>query len=318
MSIQDPDNRGCRADPLQTIVPPRLQRGDTVAVAAPAGRFDHEALDVGRTLLESAGLKVTVPDDVFFTNGRFAGDDRQRSDLLMRLVSDARVKAVLCIRGGYGAMRILSLLDYDAFRRQPKIIIGYSDITALLTTVHLNCGLVTYHGPLVTTLAESDSETRDAFFQALFEPAAMPLQARTGGEIKSGRATGSVLAGNLTTLNHLVGTPYQPRFAGRILLLEDRGEAPYRLDRMLTQMKLAGCLDGIAGLGLGNFESCGDEQRLFAIVDDLFRDQDLPILARLPFGHGKRNLTIPIGLTATMDTGRRTLAFEAAAGTSNV
>ncbi len=313
MSIQDPGNSGDRTGSLELIVPPRLQGGDTVAVAAPSGFFDRKALQVGVDLLQSAGLKVTVPEEVFITSGRFAGDDRQRAELLMRLLTDGQVKAVFCIRGGYGAMRTLPLLDYQALRRHPKIIVGFSDITALLTTVHRNCGLETYHGPLVTTLAESDAPSREAFFQALFHPDPAPLQARAGGEIKAGRATAPVLAGNLTTLNHLLGTPYQLRFEGRILLLEDRAEAPYRIDRMLTQMKLAGCLAGLAGLGLGSFESCGDEQQLLEIVNDLFGGEDFPILARLPFGHGRRNLTVPVGRTATIDTGRRTLTFEAAA-----
>jgi len=317
MSIQDPDNPAVPAVAPTMIVPPRLRSGDTVAVAAPSGLFDPQALHAGVRLLESVGLQVVIPEEVYKVDGRFAGSDRQRADLLMRLATDARVKAVCCIRGGYGAMRVLAYLDYEALRRHPKIIVGFSDITALLTTIDRNCGLVTYHGPLVTTLAESDSQTRKAFFQALFQPEPLPLLARAGGEIKAGRATAAVLGGNLTTINHLLGTPYQPRFDGRILLLEDRAEAPYRLDRMLTQMKLAGCLDNLAGLGLGSFESCGDEQRLFEIVERLLGDMGFPILARLPFGHGKCNLTVPIGQMATIDTDRRALSFiTAAAGTS--
>jgi muramoyltetrapeptide carboxypeptidase len=312
MSTQDPDKADSRSASPEAVVPPRLQSGDTVAVAAPSGLFDRDALQSGLRLLESAGLKVIVPEEVFIASGRFAGDDHQRADLVMRLAADAQVKAICCIRGGYGAMRILPLLDYEALRRRPIILIGFSDITALLLAVHRTCGLVTYHGPLVTSLAQSDTETKDAFFQALFQASPSPLKARQGGTIKTGRATAPVLAGNLTTLNHLLGTAYQPRFEGRILLLEDRAEAPYRIDRMLTQMKLAGCLDGIVGLGLGSFESCGAEQRLFEIVKDLFREKDLPILARLPFGHGSRNMTLPIGQTATIDTDRRTVSFEAA------
>ena len=262
-------------------------------------------------LLETAGLKVVVPDAVFAASGRFAGEDRQRADLLMRLVGDRQVKAIFCIRGGYGAMRILPLLDFTTFQRYPKIIVGYSDITALLAAVCRCAGLVTYHGPLVTTLAESDTETRDAFFQALFTDKPKQLRAQAGGTINSGRATATVLAGNLTTLNHLVGTAYQPDFKGRILLIEDRGEAPYRIDRMLVQMKLAGCLDELAGIGLGSFESCGDEQQIFTIVSELFASDNIPILARLPFGHGSSNLTIPIGQMATIDADLGTLAFEA-------
>ena len=318
MSIQDPDSQSSRTAGREGIVPPRLKSGDTVAVAAPSGLFEREALQAGAGLLESAGLKVIIPDEVFAVKGRFAGDDRQRADLLMRLAVDAQVKAVFCIRGGYGAMRILPLLDYEALGRHPKIIVGFSDVTALLAAIERNCGIVTYHGPLVTTLADSDAETQTAFFQALFQPDPLPLQARAGGEIKAGRATAAVLAGNLTTLNHLLGTPYQPRFEGRILLLEDRAEAPYRLDRMLIQMKLVGCLNGLAGLGLGSFVSCGDEQRLFEIVDDLFGGQNIPILARLPFGHGMPNMMVPIGQTATIDTGRRMLSFDnSATGTSS-
>lgn len=317
MSTQDPDSRGRRSRPSAAVVPPRLQSGDTVAVAAPAGRFDRRALRAGLRLLQSAGLQVKVPEAVFSARGRFAGSDRQRADLLMRLAADSQVKAIFCIRGGYGAMRILPLLDFEAFRRHPKIIIGFSDISALLAAVHRRCALVTYHGPLVTSLAGSSADSIKAFFQALFTSEPLPLRARAGGEIKSGRATGPVLAANLTTLNHLLGTPYEPRLEGRILLLEDRAEAPYRIDRMLTQMKLAGCLEKIAGLGLGSFTSCGRERQLFDIVGELLAGSRFPILARLPFGHGKRNLTIPIGQAATLDTERRTLSFPPPASAAN-
>ena len=312
MSTQDADNQGNRTDPTGVIVPPRLQRGDTVAVAAPSGLFERNALQAGVRLLASTGLQVMVPEEVHLVSGRFAGTDRQRAELLMRLFADPQVKAIFCVRGGYGAMRVLPYLDFKALRRHPKIVVGYSDITALLAAIDRNCGFVTYHGPLVTTLAESNTATQEAFFQALFTPNPKLLKARAGGEIKAGRATATVLAGNLTTLNHLLGTPNQPRFEGRILLLEDRAEAPYRLDRMLSQMKQAGCFSGLAGLGLGSFVSCGEEQQLFDIVSDLFDGETFPIMARLPFGHGKDNMTVPIGQSATLDTGGRTLSFEAA------
>lgn len=207
-------------------------------------------------------------------------------------------------------MRILRFLDFATIQKNPKIFVGFSDISVLLSVLHDRCDLVTFHGPVVTTLADADQETIAAMRWALTSDTPMELAPENGMVVRPGLASGPVTGGNLTTLCHLVGTPYAPSFKGKILLLEDLGEAPYRIDRMLTQMKLAGCFNGIAGLILGSFKECGHLSEIYALVGDFFEDMDIPVMAGFEIGHGRRNLMIPLGLGATLDTEKKRLLFH--------
>jgi muramoyltetrapeptide carboxypeptidase len=251
-----------------------------------------------------------VTQDLFLKNGYFAGSDFQRAELVNRFFADNTIKAIFCAKGGFGSIRILPLLDFAAIGKNPKILVGFSDITALLAAVYIKCNLVTFHGPLVTTLGDSDQKTKDAMIVALSSDEKLAITPQKGITLQSGSASGPVLAGNLTTLCHLLGTPYERPLKGHILILEDRGEALYRLDRMLTQMKLAGCFKGLAGLALGSFEGCGSQKELHKVVRNIFNDDSIPIMAGLDIGHGTSNLTIPIGLTATLDADRQLLIFH--------
>ena len=295
------------------IVPQRLSEGDTVGIVAPASPFDRELFYQGIAELHAMGYRTSIPPELFLANGYLAGSDFQRAQLVNRFFADSSIKAVFCAKGGFGSIRILPLLDYAVIRKHPKIFLGFSDITALLVVVYLKCNLVTYHGPIITTLGNSDQKSKDALTAALSSDENIEIKTSKGVTLQSGSVSGPVLAGNLTTLCHLVGTPYEPRFKGNILLLEDRGEAPYRLDRMMSQMKLAGCFEGLAGLALGYFKDCGQEKEIHRIVKDIFADHPLPILAGLDFGHGPSNITIPIGLEATLDADRHALVFQASA-----
>ncbi len=296
--------------PKDIRIPARLVAGDTIGVIAPASPFEHEKFYQGLSVLESMGYTLKVAKDLFLRKGYLAGSDAHRARVLHRFFSDRDVKAIICARGGYGSMRILELLDYKRIGANPKILVGFSDISALLAAIHTKCGVVTFHGPVVTTLGEIDQESKAAFTAALSTEQAVELVSENKITIKSGVAVGAVLAGNLTTLCHLTGTPFEPELAGRILVLEDRGEAPYRIDRMLTQMKLAGCFKDIAGLALGAFEKCGDEESIYRIFEEIFADDEVPVLAGLGIGHRARNLTIPLGIGATLDTERRRLKFH--------
>ena len=227
-----------------------------------------------------------------------------------RLFADPTVQAIACARGGYGSMRILPFLDFETIQKHPKIFLGFSDISALLSVFYDQCGLVTFHGPVVTTLANATEKTIMAMKTALTSDAPLELIPEDGKVIKPGVCSGLVAGGNLTTLCHLVGTSYAPNLKGKILLLEDVGEMPYRIDRMLTQMKLAGCFNGIAGLILGAFKECGQLNEVVDIFNYIFEDADIPILAGFDMGHGEHNLTIPIGLGATLDTDKRRLLFH--------
>ena len=295
------------------IVPRRLTPGETVGIVAPASPFDRELFYQGITALHAMGYRTSIPPELFVTNGYLAGSDLQRAQLVNKFFADSSIKAIICAKGGFGSIRILPLLDFAVIRKNPKIFVGFSDITALLVVVYLKCNLVTYHGPLITTLGNSDQKTKDALTAALSSDEPIEMKITKGVTLQSGSVSGPVLAGNLTTLCHLVGTPYEPSFKGHILLLEDRGEAPYRLDRMMSQMKLAGCFDGLAGLALGYFEGCGQEKEIHRIVTDIFADHPLPILAGLEFGHGPSNMTLPIGLEDILDADQQALIFQASA-----
>lgn len=294
----------------KSIKPRCLMPGDTVGIAAPAGPFDPTKFMKGKAVLESMGFRTFFDEGIFQKHGFFAGTDVQRADQVNRLFADPAVQAVICARGGYGSMRILRFLDFKIIQNNPKIFVGFSDISVLLFILHARCSLVTFHGPVVTTLANTDEQTIAAMLKVMTANKIFDLKPEKGIALKPGVCSGVVVGGNLTTLCHLAGTPYTPNFNGKILFLEDRGEAPYRIDRMLTQMKLAGCFEGLKGLFLGSFEACGKLDDIFRIVQEVFNDVNIPILSGFEIGHARVNITIPIGLRATLDADRQILTFH--------
>jgi muramoyltetrapeptide carboxypeptidase len=294
----------------KSVRPPRLKPGDTIGIVAPAGPFDPEKFMKGKTVLESMGFQTFFSEGIFQKHGFLAGTDIQRSDQVNRLFADPTVQAIFCARGWYGSMRILPFLDFETIQTHPKIFLGFSDISALLSVLYDQCNLVTFHGPVVTTLANATEKTLTALQTALTSPAALEITPENGTVIKQGVCSGLMAGGNLTTLCHLVGTSYAPNLKGKILLLEDVGEMPYRIDRMLTQMKLTGCFNEIAGLILGAFKECGHLNEIIDIFNNIFEDADIPILTGFDMGHGEHNLTIPMGLGATLDTDKKRLLFH--------
>ena len=223
---------------------------------------------------------------------------------------DEKIRGILCARGGFGSIRILEHLNYELISRHPKLFIGYSDISALLSAIYIRCNMVVFHGPTVTDLAESDPETVDAFFEAIGSEKNYRISLKGSKVIKSGRVFGKIAGGNLTTLCHLAGTAYQPSFGGHIVFLEDRGEVPYRIDRMLTQMRMAGYFEKISALILGSFEDCGKEGGVLKIFEEQFQKKEIPIIARMRAGHGATNLTLPFGVNAVLDTTKKQLDFD--------
>ena len=294
----------------KSVRPPRLKPGDTIGIVAPAGPFDPEKFIKGKSVLESMGFQTFFDDDIFQKHGFLAGTDIHRADQVNRLFAEPTVQAIFCARGGYGSMRILSLLDFETIQTHPKIFLGFSDISALLSVLYDRCGLVTFHGPVVTTLAKASEKTIMAMKTVLTSDGSLELIPENGKVIKSGVCSGVLIGGNLTTLCHLVGTSFVPNFKGKILLIEDVGEMPYRIDRMLTQMKLAGCFNEIVGLILGGFKECGYLNEVVEIFSNIFEDADIPILTGFEVGHGEHNLTIPMGLGATLDTKSKKLLFH--------
>jgi muramoyltetrapeptide carboxypeptidase len=297
--------------------PAALKPGDTIGVAAPASPFNRANFEKGLAVLQSLGFKIHIPDDIFQHEGYLAGSDKSRAEQLIRLLVDTRVNGIICARGGFGAMKVLPLLDFDYIKSFPKVFIGFSDLTALLVGFVDKCRWVVFHGPTVTTLMNADQKTIESLQQAISGRIPSTLFARSGNIICEGVATGPLIGGNLTTLCHLMGTPYMPSFKGTVLLIEDRGEAPYRIDRMLTQMKMAGVLDNLAGLALGDFTDCGTALEVESVVAKIFHDCRMPILSGFEVGHNHRNLTFPLGLTATLDTQNRLLSLESCATDSS-
>lgn len=289
-------------DIQQPVVPRALKPGDTIGIAAPAGPFDKKKLEAGVGLLESMGFKVFIPDGLFAQEDYLAGSDGHRADVLNRLFADQSIQAIMCARGGFGSLRILSRIDKDIIRNNPKIFIGFSDITAIHAFLYQRCGLVSFHGPMATTLSTGCPKTRDVFLDVLTRGKKLSIKPSKGRIIQQGLATGPVFGGNLATLCHLTGTEYQPDLRGHILFLEDTDEPHYKIDRMLIQMKLAGVFDGLAGVVLGSFSDCGELDGIYKIVERQFRDDDIPVFAGFDIGHDTSNMTLPLGLNATLDT----------------
>lgn len=292
------------------VKPKPLRAGETIGVAAPASPFDDTRFREGVKILESMGFSVRVPDAVFERDGYLAGSDESRAKHLMDLFRDETIRAVFCARGGFGAMKILPLLDFQSIRENPKILVGFSDITALSLALYHCCGLVSLHGPLVTTLGKGLESTITGLKAALSSPEPPLLSPVRPEVLRPGKGSGPVLGGNLATLTHLMGTPYEPPFKGAILFLEDRGEAAYRIDRMLSQLRLAGRLDEISGVILGTFEDCGPLDTIYSVVTEAFSERDIPILAGFDFGHGPQNVAFPIGPAALLDTDLPALRFQ--------
>ncbi|MDY6838139.1 MAG: LD-carboxypeptidase [Thermodesulfobacteriota bacterium] len=293
----------------RVIKPTALSPGDTIGIAAPASPFDRKAFEQGVEVLEAMGFNVKIPDNLFKREGYLAGSDSERAALLMGLFSDGEVRAVLCARGGFGSMRLLPFLDFEAMGNHPKILVGFSDVTALLVSLYRKCGLVTFHGPMMTTLAKGSQATSSALMAAITAHSPLVLTPSRPVVLNPGHAAGPVIGGNLSTLSHLMGTPFELVFGGHLLFLEERGEAPYRIDRMLSQLHLGGRLDGVAGVILGSFEDCGALEEVYDIVKGVFQNRPVPVLAGFDIGHGEDNVTLPMGLWADLDTENGNLRF---------
>lgn len=294
-------------------LPQALKPGATLGVVTPSSPFDRDQFLSGAEVLEAMGFNLIAEDVIHVKQAYLAGSDRSRADLVNRMFADPDIDGIIAARGGYGAMRILPLLDAERISRHPKVFVGFSDITVILNFLVERCGMVAFHGPTVTTLGNGDAATRNRFLTALTERAPLCIKAARDQIIRPGSAHGPFLCGNLTLLCHLTGTPFQPDLRGRILMIEDQGESPYRIDRMLTQMVMAGCFDRLAGLAVGTFTNCGSAAAIGEIIADRLGQVHFPILAGFEVGHDAVNTTLPVGLAVELDTDARTLRFSGSA-----
>ena len=281
--------------------PVKMKNGGVLGVAAPSSPFDETAFQQGISMLEFMGFQMRIPDGIFERDGFLAGTDAQRAAVLHGLFRNPEVQGIVCARGGYGSMRLLSLLDFDLIASNPKPLIGFSDVTALLETIHGKTGLVCFHGPVVTSLAKTDGAGLKGFEDILKE-GVWGMEGSGGAVIREGSAEGLLKGGNLTTLCHLTGTAFAPKLDGSILMLEDVGEAPYRIDRMLTQMKMAGLFDHVRAVVAGRFDRCGEARDITEVFRRAFQDFHIPVVLDFPFGHGSENLAFPVGGRARFDT----------------
>lgn len=292
------------------LLPTRLLPGDAVAVVAPSSPFEREKLLKGISVLQEIGLRPLFKEGIYETRRYLAGSDMHRAQSLHDNFVDPAIKGIFCARGGYGALRLLRLIDFGMVAAHPKVFIGCSDVSILLNVFYSKCGFVTFHGPMMESLGQATQRTKQALIDALFIDSPVSLTVENKVVVRSGKSFGVVSGGNLTTLCHMVGTSYMPDFKGHIVLLEDVGEQPYRIDRMLTHMRMAGCFKGLAGLALGSFKDCGDPDQIYRIFEDIFSDDSIPILAGFDVGHGEPNLTVPIGVRATLDSDKGHLLYS--------
>jgi muramoyltetrapeptide carboxypeptidase len=308
--------------PLVKAAP--LEPGDTIAFVAPAGHLDEVRMTLARERLEALGYEVRVPDDLYRQRGYLAGPDDVRAAELMAAFADPEVDAIFPGTGNYGTTRMLDRLDYDVIRRNPKIFIGFSDLTALHLAILKRAGLVTFHSPNPMWGLGSESNltpfSEKSFWRALCGPAAgedadagwtvdCELVEDGGPQPRAlvgGVARGPLVGGNLTLVGTLMGTPYEIETDGAILFIEDVGERPYRIDRYLSQLRLAGKLDRLAGVIIGVFRDCDpkpDEESLSLaeVFADYFADLGVPVLVDFPIGHSVYNATLPVGVEVEVD-----------------
>lgn len=295
------------------IRPPALKPGARIALVAPAGPLGDGAVDRAVERVLTWGWEPAPGEHVRKRHGYLSAPDEDRAEDLNAALADDSVDAVWCLRGGYGVMRILDAVDWGALERHPKPVIGFSDNTALHLPIQ-RLGIVSFHGPHPAT-KELTGFSADGLLRALTSTEAagvlpFPEDGGRAETIAGGAAEGRLVGGNLSLVAATLGTPYAIDARGAILFLEEVGEAPYRVDRLLSQLRLAGVLDGVAGIALGGFTETGDDQHSPGVLDvlrDLLGGRGVPVAHGFPFGHVDDNWTLPVGVRARLDADAGTL-----------
>ena len=304
----------------------RLKIGDTIGLIGPSGTVrEAGAVDQAIAYMKELGFRVKVGESAHAKYGYLSGTDEVRARDINAMFADPEVDAIVCTRGGYGTMRMLDLLDYDVIRANPKVFVGFSDITALHIAFFEKCGLVTFHGPMATRWKPefADGFTQPAFYNAVMK--AQPLGKLVNAPdyherktVNSGCAEGLLVGGNLSLIAGTIGTPYEINTKDRILFIEEIGERTYCVDRMLTQLRLAGKFEDCAGIVFGDFNDCPVEYPEFGLtLEEVIRDVAAPcgkpIFTGLQAGHVSPKLTLPLGTCCRMDADSCTLEVLEAA-----
>jgi len=309
---------------MNPIKPPALRNGDLIGIVSPASPVDDSSkIEAGARYLESLGYRTIVGSHAREKNGYLAGVDKNRADDLHQMFLNKDVRAIISVRGGYGTPRLLSLLDYSIIKRNPKIVVGFSDLTSLQCAIWKHARMITFHGPMLASdmAGDIDPFTEEMFWKLVSSTktlGSITIPANDQATLKTGRAKGNLLGGNLSLLVNLVGTPHCPDFRNSLLFIEEVGEEPYRVDRMLVQLRQAGIMKKASGFLAGQFADCvSKDSKPSASVSDLLAESaemlGKPFLSNLPFGHVPSKLTLPVGLQASLDAGKRELRFLEAA-----
>ena len=312
---------------MKVIKPPRLKKGDLISIISPASApLDPSKVHNGVRYFESLGYRVTVSKNVFNVNGYLAGTDEERAEDLNQAFADKNVRAIICSRGGYGTPRILDKIDYENIKQNPKILVGYSDITALQLSIFRKTGLVTFSGPMIAVEfgVEFGKKIHPFTEEKFFD---MVTRNKKIGPLKSSRdyrfhfrgktkTQGRLLGGNLSLITSILGTEYLPDFFESVLLLEEVSEEPYSIDRMLTQLRLAGILSQVSGIALGQFTNCSAEEpdKPHRTTDEIFKE-DLfsfgkPLVSNVPYGHVPIKLTLPLGVLVSIDPVKKQFSID--------
>jgi muramoyltetrapeptide carboxypeptidase len=297
--------------------PPALRRGDSVGLIAPASPLSDAEIAQGVEHVRFLGLQPVLGHFVAAHDGYLAGSDAERAADFNRMARDPHIRGIIALRGGYGTMRILDSLDFAAIAADPKVVMGFSDLTAILNAVVRRSGVVAFHGPLAARESVFDETTRAYFERACMSTEPMgTLRAPDAVTIHGGRAEGRISGGNLSLVAALTGTPWSPAFRDALLVLEEVDEEPYRIDRMLTQLRLAGALQAAAGILFGACTHCeakGASMTAAEVLLDRLSGIDRPAVSGVPVGHIPEQWVLPLGLRAVLDAGERTLEIPEAA-----
>ena len=314
------------SEKTKTIKPKKLKIGDTIGLVSPGGFISEQQLEESKINISSLGFSVVAAKNILKRFGYFAGTDKERADDLHEMFRNKKIDGIVCVRGGYGCARVLDFLDFNLIRHNPKMLIGYSDITALLYGIFSQTGLTGFHGPVATSTFNEFSVNN--FKNVLMNPqrqislhSAVEDAAKSEYKpfaIRSGKAKGKLVGGNLSIVASLIGTKYDVDTKGKIIFLEEVGEEPYRVDRMLTQMIQAGKFKHASGVALGIFTKCESKPDESGIansfsISEVLRERlfqlGIPVLYGLSFGHVVNKFTLPFGINVELDVDNQMLTL---------
>jgi muramoyltetrapeptide carboxypeptidase len=297
------------------LLPKKLRRGACIGVVAPGSPpSSPEKTERGIAYLKGRGFHVVCGESVSAHCGYLAGSDALRANDINRMFADPAIDTLICLRGGYGSARLLDLLDYKMMRRNPKIFVGYSDVTALAMALLKKARLLTFAGPMVAVEMNSgmDAFTERTFWNLLMRQKGTTRLLRFSHDavLAPGSCEGALIGGNLAVLTSLIGTQYEPDWKGAVLFLEDVGENVYKIDRMFAQLRLCGILNKVAGVLLGGFSSVPldtPNRDLIEVFQEFLLPLGIPVVQHVPFGHAQTKITLPLGATVRIDTGMKAL-----------